>query len=168
MGKEAFVAQKNSPLSLEGKIKRLLQYLFYMEKFVFFEHIADAKFRAFGKTIEECFENSALAMNAVECDLKKVGTKQKLALKIQAENHEELLHKFLEELLFQMETGGMLFSKFKVKINAEQNSLSADCFGEGINKKKHGLKALIKGVTWNSFELKNEKKKWIAQVVCDI
>ena len=138
-----------------------------MKKFVFLEHTADAKFQAFGKSIEECFENSALAVNSVECDLKKVATKQKLSIEAKAESLEELLHKFLEELLFQMETREMLFSGFKIKINLEKNSLSADCFGEKINKKKHELKTQVKAITWNSFFLKKEKSGWIAQVVCD-
>ncbi|MDD5148532.1 MAG: archease, partial [Candidatus ainarchaeum sp.] len=138
-----------------------------MKRFVFLEHTADAKFRAFGKSIEECFENSALAMNSIERNLKKVSAKQKLSIEAEAKNPGELLHKFLEEILFQMETKGMLFSKFRAKINLEKNSLRADCFGEPINKKKHELKILIKAATWNSFELKNENGKWIAQVVCD-
>ena len=32
-----------------------------MKKFIFLSHKADAKFRAFGKTLEELFENAALA-----------------------------------------------------------------------------------------------------------
>ncbi|MDD5162888.1 MAG: archease [Candidatus ainarchaeum sp.] len=138
-----------------------------MQKFVFLEHTADAKFRAFGKTIEECFANSALAMNSVECNTKKVSAKQKLSMEISAPNPEELLHKFLEETLFQMETKEMLFSKFKIKISKEQTSLKAELFGEPIDKKKHELKTLIKAVTWNNFYLKKEKGAWIAQAVCD-
>jgi SHS2 domain-containing protein len=138
-----------------------------MKQFVFLEHAADAKFQAFGRTIEECFANSALAMNSVECNIKKVAAKQKLAIRVSAENTEELLHKFLEETLFQMETKKLLFSKFKIKINEKKNSLTAELFGEKINKKKHELKTLVKAVTWNNFYLKKEKKIWSAQAVCD-
>jgi SHS2 domain-containing protein len=80
---------------------------------------------------------------------------------------EKLLHKFLEEILFQTDTKEMLFSKFKVKINEEKNSLKAELRGEKIDSKKHKLKVLVKAVTWNSFFLKKEKGTWTAQVVCD-
>ena len=33
-----------------------------MKKFIFLEHTADIKFQAFGKNLNECFENSAVAM----------------------------------------------------------------------------------------------------------
>jgi SHS2 domain-containing protein len=138
-----------------------------MKQFVFFEHAGDAKFQAFGKTIEECFENSALAMNSVECNTKKVAAKKKLSIEASAQNQEELLHKFLEEILFQMETKQMLFSKFKIKISKEQTLLKAELFGEKIDKKKHELKTLVKAVTWNNFYLKKQGKTWEAQVVCD-
>lgn len=138
-----------------------------MKKFVFLEQTADAKFQAFGKTMEECFENSVLALNSIECNLKKVKPKQKIPIQISASNLEELLHKFLEEILFQMDSKQMLFSKFKIKIDSKKNSLKADLLGEKIDKKKHELKTLVKAVTWNNFFLKKEKGKWTAQAVCD-
>ena len=138
-----------------------------MKKFVFLEHTADAKFQAFGKTIEECFANAGLAVNAVEAEIGKVKPREKLEIKVSADSQEALLHRFLEEVLFQMETREMLFSKIKVKINEGKNSLAAELFGEKIDGKRHELKTLAKAVTWNGFYLKKEKGVWTAQVVCD-
>ncbi|MBN1940595.1 MAG: archease [Candidatus Diapherotrites archaeon] len=136
-----------------------------MEKFVFLEHTADAKFQAFGEAIEECFENSALALNSIEADLESVKPMHKKEIHAQGETQEELLHRFLEEMHFAMETEQMLFSKFEVKING--NSVSAEAWGEPIDTAKHEIKSHVKAITWNSFFLKKEKKKWVAQVVCD-
>ncbi len=36
-----------------------------MEKFKFLEHTADIKFQVFGKTLEEVFENTALAISKI-------------------------------------------------------------------------------------------------------
>ncbi len=138
-----------------------------MKKFVFLEHTADAKFQAFGKTLEECFENAALAVNAAEAEIKKVKAKEKIEIKVSADSLENLLHKFLEETLFQMDSREMLFSKIKIKINEKQNSLLGELFGERIDKKRHSLKTLVKAITWNNFYLKKEKNAWVAQVVCD-
>ena len=47
------------------------------KKFEFLEHTADIKFRAFGKTLEEVFENSALAVSSIYSKEKKISLKSK-------------------------------------------------------------------------------------------
>ena len=41
-------------------------------KYKFLEHKADAKFQAFGKSLEEAFSNAALAMTSIMTDPKKI------------------------------------------------------------------------------------------------
>jgi SHS2 domain-containing protein len=53
-----------------------------MEKFKFFEHTADVEFEAYGKTLEEAFENAALAMFSVMTDTIKVKPKTKKEFEI--------------------------------------------------------------------------------------
>ena len=43
-----------------------------MDKYKFFEHTADAKFQAYGKSVEEAFSNAALAMFSVITDTSKI------------------------------------------------------------------------------------------------
>ena len=138
-----------------------------MQRFVFLEHTADIKFQAFGKTPEECFGNAALAINETECDLKSIAQKEKIEITAEAQSMEELLHKFLEEVLFKMETEEMLFSEFELKIDEKSNSLKGKLLGEKIGNQKHEFKTHVKAVTWNSFFLRREKSKWVVQVVCD-
>jgi len=137
-----------------------------MQRFVFLEHTADIKFQAFGKSIEECFENSARAMVEAECSLKSIKPKEERKASLKAESKEELLHRFLEEVLFLMETEQMLFSDFKLEIQG--NSLKGKLIGEKADKKRHEFKAHAKAVTWNSFGLEKEKGLWKATVVLDI
>ena len=62
--------------------------------------IADIAFEAYGKNLNELFENSALAIFEESADLNKVEGKEKKSVKIEADNIENLLFDFLSELLF--------------------------------------------------------------------
>ena len=69
-------------------------------KYEFLEHVADAKFRAYGKTIEEQFSNAALAMTSIMADDVKGNIKRDFSVK--GSDRENLLYNFLEELLFHI------------------------------------------------------------------
>jgi len=43
-----------------------------MERYRFLEHTADAKFQAFGKTLEEAFSNAALATASLMWDWEEI------------------------------------------------------------------------------------------------
>jgi len=51
-------------------------------QYKFLPHTADAKFQAFGKTLEEAFKNAAYAMTDIITNHKKVKAKVKETIKI--------------------------------------------------------------------------------------
>ncbi|MEK6922189.1 MAG: archease, partial [Nanoarchaeota archaeon] len=55
-----------------------------MKKYNFFDHTADVMFEAYGKTLNELFENAALATQETQVDLKDV--KGKIKRKINLKN----------------------------------------------------------------------------------
>ena len=82
-----------------------------MEKFKFLEHTADIKFQAFGKTMEEVFSNSALAMTNAMFD-GKVKSNVSKKIKVNGKDNERLLFEFLEELLVLLDSEDfILFTK---------------------------------------------------------
>ena len=81
-----------------------------MRKFKFLEHTADIKFQAYGKDIEEAFENSALAMfNSMYNS--KIKDKEKFKIIVQGKDFESLLYNFLEELLFLLDSKNFSYQK---------------------------------------------------------
>lgn len=140
------------------------------QKYIYLEHTADAKFQAFGKTLKECFENSALALCGVVADLEKVEAGEKEEIKVKGKDAEELLHNFLEEIVFLMEMKEMVFSEFDVNIVSGQQEwfLEGEAGGEKMDSEKHSLKAGIKAVTWHEYYLRKEDGLWTAQVIVDI
>lgn len=135
-----------------------------MKKFVFLEHTADIKFQAFGKTQEQCFENSASAILdiLVKKPIKNVQIKK---IFISGEDKESLLYNFLEEILFLIDSENFLIAEIK-NLQIKNNSLSADLMGD--SSKNYTFETNIKAITYNDMFVKKEEDLWTAQVVVDV
>ena len=76
-----------------------------MEKFRYLQHTADAKFQAFGATVEEAFCNAALAMVSLMWDPEKIEAKIESKLSVSGKDEKQLLIHFLEDILFKIRSG---------------------------------------------------------------
>lgn len=145
-----------------------------MQKFRFLEHTADAMFEAYGRDLNELFQNAALALQTIQVDPKTVTPKEKQTITLEKTQIDMLLFDFLQELIYLKDATETIFSKFKVNIKETKTKdnllyiLTADCFGEKINRKKHDLDRDAKAVTLHKFEVKKEDGQWIARVIIDI
>ena len=138
----------------------------YAKKFKFLEHTADIKFQAFGKSIEEMFGNSALAMFNSMYD-GKVKDKKKLKVKAKGKDFESLLYNFLEELLVLFDGEGFFLSKEgKMKIDKKKFLLEAEVVGD--DAKNYTFDIDVKAITYHQMFVKQEKGGWICQVVVDV
>ncbi len=134
-------------------------------KYKFLPHTADIKFQAYGKTLGESFENSALAMfNAMYKE--KIKSKIKKTVKVKGKDFESLLYNFLESLLILLDSKNFFLSKAKVKINKEKLELTAEL--EGDNARDYSIGLDVKAITYNNMFVKKEKGKWVCQVVVDV
>ena len=143
-----------------------------IKKFKFLEHTADVKFQAYGKTLEEAFKNSALAMFNIMYDGKVAG-KIKKKIKVRGKDKESLLYNFLEELLFLLDSENFFSGKIKkIKINKEKNKYKLEAELEGDEAKNYEISLDVKAVTYNSMFVKKRetkgKDKFICQVVLDV
>lgn len=136
------------------------------KKFEFLEHTADIKFRAFGKTLEKVFENSALAMlNIIYKG--KVKEEKKLKIKANGKDIESLLYNFLEEFLFLFDSENFLLSDVKnIKINEKNFTVEAEVVGDDVINYKTSVH--VKAITYNDMFVKKDKDKYTAQVVVDV
>jgi SHS2 domain-containing protein len=132
-------------------------------RYKFLKHTADVKFQAFGKTIEEAFGNSALAMfNSMSED--KIKERKKFKIKAKGDDYENLLYNFLEELLILFDSKHFFLAKIK-SLKIKNKKLSAEVVGD--DAKNYELVGDIKAVTYNDMFVKKIKNKWVAQVVLD-
>ena len=137
--------------------------------FEFFEHTADAKFKAYGKTLEEAFANAARAMYTIITDISKVKPKKTYTIEISAKKKESLLFDFISKLVYLTDTEGFLLSnvkKIKLTSIAAGYSLNAVLLGDTAGE--HELSTQVKAPTYSDMFIKEEKGKVTLQMVLDI
>jgi SHS2 domain-containing protein len=140
-------------------------------KFEFLEHTADVYIAAHGKTLEEAFENAALAMFEVMTDTDKVSPDVEDSVEVEAEDEFALLYSWLEALLVKFETKNMLYSKFKILSIEETSdgfSIKASVWGERFNAEKHTQKIGVKAVTYHRMEIIKDIDKVTLEFILDI
>ena len=134
------------------------------KKYEFLEHTADIKFQAFGKSVEEVFENSALALKETIYK-KQIQEKEEKEIEAKGKDFESLLYNFLEEFLYLLDAEDFLFSKIK-EIKIDDFKLRAIVIGDKASS--YNFTNPVKAITYHEMFVKKEREKWIAQVVLDV
>ena len=140
------------------------------EKFEFFDVTADVGYKAYGDTLDEAFENAALAMAEVMTDTSKIGSNIEKKIEVESEDECALLYDWLSEFLVFLDADFLVFSKFKVKIEKIYDgfSLKGTVWGEEFNPEIHESRAEVKAVTYHLMDVKKENNRYCVQVILDI
>jgi len=146
-----------------------------MEPFEYLEHTADVKFKARGRSLEETFENAALAMLGAMIDPATVKAEETWPIEIESESLEGLLYEWLSEILYLFDVELAVFSRFDVKLEEDEGGwrLSGKVGGERVDPERHFFETEVKAVTLHQFEIKKVagdggEEIWTAQVVLDV
>ncbi|HSR55249.1 MAG TPA: archease [Alphaproteobacteria bacterium] len=136
-------------------------------KWEHFPHSADIGIRGRGDTVSEAFQNAALAMTAVIADPAVITAKEPVDIHCEAPDLELLLVDWLNALVFEMATRGMLFSRFDVSIEAGR--LSGQAFGEAVDRARHHPVVEIKGATMTALRVAEDTDgTYVAECVVDV
>jgi len=141
------------------------------KRFEFLEHTADVYIAAYGATLEEAFENAALATFEVMTDTKKITQKIEDTVKVEAPDEQALLYSWLEQLLVRFEIKGNLYSDFKIpKIEKTEDGFvfTARIRGELFNPEKHPQKVGIKAITYHRMEIDKKPGSVSVKFILDI
>jgi len=138
--------------------------------FEYLDHTADVYIKAYGKDLNEAFENAARAMFNIMTDIEKISPKIVREMNIKENDLEALLYSWLENLLILFDSEGLIFSKFEVKIEKENGyySLKGKAWGEEFDPKKHPSKTEVKAVTYSLMEIHEEEGNSYVKFVLDI
>jgi len=139
-------------------------------KYEYLPHTADAKFRAYGKTLEECFSNAAIAMFEILTDTQKIRPTLEFPLEVKAKRAESLLFDFLDELLFLLDTEGFILNScMRMKIRKVGDEHILTCVAVGDRHAEYEVSGGVKAVTYNDMLLeKLPDGRWMCQVVVDL
>jgi SHS2 domain-containing protein len=140
-----------------------------MDKYRFLPHTADGKFQAFGKTLEEAFGNAALAVASLVWDWEKIETKVRHFVHVRGIDREQVLVKFLGEIVYLFETKRFLLGRVDgLRIRPEFASVSLEALLLGdVLTENHELHGDIKAVTYHELKIE-ECGGFTVQVVVDL
>ena len=142
-----------------------------MKRFEFLEHTADAYVAAYGKTLEEAFENAAYATFEVMTEAERIEPKIEDDIEVEGYDEKSLLYNWLEAFLVKFDTAGKLYSRFKIsKIERTKEGyrLKSKIWGETYNPEKHPQKVGIKAVTYHRMEIIKKPEQVTIRFILDI
>ncbi|MDH3687931.1 MAG: archease [Gammaproteobacteria bacterium] len=132
-----------------------------------FAHAADIGVRGCGSSLEQAFEQGAMALTAAITDPEQVKPEQLVTVQCEAPDRELLFVEWLNTLIYEMATRNMLFSRFRLKI--EGNVLRAEVYGEGVDLRRHEPAVEAKGATYTELYVGAVNDgPWVAQCVVDV
>lgn len=116
--------------------------------FEYFEHTADVGVRAWGPTLAEAFGAVAEGVVANMVDASAARSVGEARLELEADSIERLLHQFLEEILFLVQSRGWVIARVHVKLaSGAPMRLEARLEGEAYDAARHGHVHEIKAIT---------------------
>lgn len=130
-----------------------------------FAHGADIGVRGYGPTLEEAFEQAALALAAAVTDVPVV---PKIAVTVvcEAPDNELLLVEWLDAIIYEMAARRMLFGRFSVTIRGRR--LYGTAWGESIQP-CHAPVCEPKAATLTELKVfRDSAGRWTAGCVVDV
>ena len=138
-----------------------------MVRWEHFAHGADVGVRGFGESVEQAFEQAAMALSAVVADISTIRSRETIEVECDAPDLELLLVSWLNRIIYEMAVRSMLFGSFHVSISG--CSLSAHLAGETVDAERHQIAVEAKGATVTALRVARDPDgEWIAQCVVDV
>jgi tRNA nucleotidyltransferase (CCA-adding enzyme) len=132
-----------------------------------FPHEADVGVRGVGETLAGAFAEAAVALTAAVADPASVSPLQPVEISCEGPDTEVLLVDWLNAVVYEMATRGMLFGRFDVAI--ADGRLRATAWGEKVRVEKHQPAVEVKGATYTALKVaRDEQGRWVAQCVVDV
>jgi len=137
-----------------------------MERFRFVDDLtSDVMFEAYGKDLKEVFENAAFALFNVMFQVGRIKPERKIEVSITADDVEELMISWLQELISRSEIEGMFFCKAEIH-EIDEKHIRASVYGEPADPSKG--ETLVKAVTYYGFSFEKTDDGYRARVSLDI
>jgi len=133
------------------------------------EHTADVGLELVAPDLRSALESAAAAMFDVMCDVDTVEprTTERVSISAREGDLENLLVRWLAELIYLSRTRHLLFSKFDVREIAG-GELLADVAGEEFDPGRHAMLTDIKAPTYHQLRIEERGGSWSVRVIFDV
>ncbi len=135
------------------------------------EHTADVLIEARGRTLEEAFEQAGIAVYEIITNTEIIAPLERIDIDIEGDDLENLLYRWIEELLIYTDSEGLVFSRFTVCRIIKQNDkykIISSVWGEQFKPGIHEERTIVKAMTYAQMEILNKEGCWILRFVVDI
>jgi len=131
-----------------------------------FPHGADVGIRGWGPTLEQAFEQAALALTGVLTDA-DIENRTSVEVECDAPDVEVLFVEWLNAIIYEMAVRNMIFGAFKVTINGLH--LRGTMWGEPVDQTKHAPACEPKGATYTALRVsQGADGTWSAECIIDV
>ncbi len=140
-----------------------------MGRFETFGHTADLGLRVVANDLVDLFQTAASGLfDVIVANRDEVRSDAFEQVSVQGETLDDLMVKWLNELIFLCETQHRLYGEFQVELDEALCRLSARIGGEAIDRARHVLDHEVKAATRHGLIVQKEAEGWVAEVILDI
>jgi SHS2 domain-containing protein len=144
--------------------------------FAFFDHTGDIGVRLTGRTLDDLFESASAAFTETITDPARIEPRQQVPVALESSAVDLLLVEWLSEMLYRFDAGQFLVGAVQVHVGSSVGgnrstavpTLQATLLGEPFDGGRHGIKVLVKAITYHALEVHQDADGWHATVVFDI
>lgn len=130
-------------------------------------HTADLAVRAWGTSLEELFEQAAMGLISLMLDPKTVQPASVRTVSAQAQEPEELLVAWLNEVLFVFE--GEHFAPASVRVKSlGGGKVTSELRGEDFDRARHKTRHSVKAATYHDLVIKRTGDTYEVRVIFDV
>jgi SHS2 domain-containing protein len=131
------------------------------------DHTADVGLRVWAATSAEAFAAVAEAMFDIMVEREGIEDAHRWQVAVDADDWEDLLIAWLEELLYLYETERMVLHSCHVR-EIGPSHLDAELAGDYLNPERHPTRVQIKAVTYHQLRAEETAEGFEIQVIFDI
>jgi SHS2 domain-containing protein len=135
--------------------------------FEILEHPADLGIAAWGETMSEAFRQGALGLVSVILDPSRIDKIETIRVRVTAQDPEELLVRWLEEILYLYDGRGFVPGEIEMT-KLTSNELEAKLQGQPVMLAKHEMRMDVKAVTYHQLAILKDDQGVKIQVFLDI
>lgn len=131
----------------------------------------DVGIRAYGSDYFEILTNAAIGMYGLITNINKVEEKSSINVSVEADSVEQLVVRYLNELIFNFDTYGFIGKRIEiVHLDQGMENLKVDSivYGEEFNPERHERRLLLKAATYHNINFQKVGDRYQIEVIFDI
>lgn len=134
-----------------------------------FEHAADVGAEVRGRTLRRLLENASLALLDLGGIRRSVAPRRRLRVRVVGSSPEDLLVRWLSEILYRQETAGWRFRSCVVEaLDRRRLEAAGVALGERFDPARHAPLREVKAVTYHQMRVARVRGYWKVRVIFDV